>query len=136
MDYLPDTNVWIEVLKGRNPYLVKKFVQVPDDLIASCSIVRAELTHGAKKYDRPEVRQAKVQSLLAPHHSLSFDDRCADKYGEIRHDLEVRGCVISPFDLQIAAIALVHDLTVVTHNTREFKRVTGLKVEDWSLPVE
>ena len=53
------------------------------------------------------------------------------EYGEIRSDLARKGTPIGPNDLMIAAIASVHELTLITHNTREFNRVTGLKVEDW-----
>ena len=136
MDYLLDTNVWIELLRGKNITLALRFAQARPNELRVCSVVRSELMHGAQKYDDPAKRREKVAGILRPRLSLPFDDRCADKYGEIRHDLELRGCVIGPFDLQIAAIALVHDLTVVTNNTKEFKRVEGLLVEDWSVPLE
>ena len=80
----------------------------------------------------PPERRAKVKTILAAYPSLPFDDACADKYAEVRHDLELRNCVIGPYDLQIAAIALVHDLTLVTGNADEFKRVPGLRMVDWS----
>jgi len=62
---------------------------------------------------------------------LSFDDQVAPKYGEVRAYLAARGTSIGPNDVMIASIALVHDLTVVSHNTGEFSRVPGLKLEDW-----
>ena len=62
---------------------------------------------------------------------LPFDEGAAQKYGEIRARLTRQGSLIGPFDLQIAAIALAHDAVLVTHNTEEFGRVAGLKVEDW-----
>jgi tRNA(fMet)-specific endonuclease VapC len=65
---------------------------------------------------------------------LPFDDAAADQYGAIRHDLESIGQVIGPLDIQIAAIALAHGCTLVTHNTAEFSRVQGLRFEDWQLP--
>jgi tRNA(fMet)-specific endonuclease VapC len=61
---------------------------------------------------------------------LPFDDQCARRCAEIRAELERNGRVIGPHDLQIAAIALQHGLTLVTHNTRESSRVSGLKLED------
>ncbi|MDZ7696616.1 MAG: PIN domain-containing protein [Deltaproteobacteria bacterium] len=63
--------------------------------------------------------------------SVPFDDEAARKYGEIRSDLARKGTPIGPNDLMIAAIALAHESVLITHNTREFKRVVGLKVEDW-----
>lgn len=63
--------------------------------------------------------------------SLPFDDRAARMFGTIRADLASLGSPIGPYDLQIAAIAVVNNLTLVTHNTREFSRVSGLVIEDW-----
>ena len=132
MRYLLDSNIWIEVLKAKRVRLVDRFTKTRIDEMATCSPVRAELMHGAEKYVDMEVRKEVVARALGKVASLPFDDRCADRYGIIRHDLERRGCIIGPYDLQIAAIALVHDLTVVTGNVEEFSRVHGLRVEDWS----
>lgn len=132
MRYLLDSNIWIEVLKGKNTRLIDRFTQTLVSDIAACSPVRAELMHGAEKYNDTVERKELVISALAKVVSLPFDDRCADRYGMIRHDLELRRCVIGPMDLQIAAIALVHDLTLVSRNAEEFRRVHGLRVENWS----
>ena len=135
MRYLLDSNVWIKVLQARDLRIVDRFTATEPEDMAACSMVRAELMHGAAKYEDPDLRRSNVELLLARFVSLPFDDRCADVYARIRHDLEKRGCVIGPFDLQIAAVALVHDLTLVIGNLDEFKRVHGLEVEDWSLPM-
>ena len=131
MKLLPDTNIWIELLKQRNIRIASRFAATAVDDIVTCSIVRAELMHGAEKYVNPPARREKARMILAAYTSLAFDDACADKYAQIRHDLEKRACIIGPYDLQIAALALVHDLTVVTGNADEFKRVPGLRVVDW-----
>ena len=68
---------------------------------------------------------------MEPFASLPFDDVCVTAYGRIRAELERMGRPISPNDLMIAAIALTHGLTLVTHNTREFARVVGLSLADW-----
>lgn len=91
----------------------------------------AELLHGARKYEKREDRIARVERTLAPFRSLPFDDAAAREYAEIRDVLETRGAVIGPNDLLIAAIARAHALTLVSNN-REFERVDGLKVEDWT----
>ena len=62
-----------------------------------------------------------------------FDDRCAEEYGLIRADLSSQGKIIGPNDLLIAVIARTHDAVLVTHNTKEFSRLTGLRLEDWQL---
>jgi len=133
MRYLLDSNVWIEVLKAKNFQLIDRFTRTRVDEIAVCAPVRAELMHGAEKYRNVAVRKEEVARTLGKVISLPFDDPCADQYGMIRHDLERRRCIIGPMDLQIAAIALVHDLTLVTGNVVEFSRVTGLKIEDWTV---
>jgi tRNA(fMet)-specific endonuclease VapC len=65
--------------------------------------------------------------------SLPFDGVVAETYGRIRVQLEALGTPIGPNDLQIAAIALANNLILVTHNTREFSRVSGLRYEDWEV---
>lgn len=98
-----------------------------------CSVVVYELRYGAERSSDPPRGHAKLDLFLSPFISLPFDDQCARKCSEIRAELERTGRVIGPHDLQIAAIALQHGLTLVTHNTREFSRVAGLKLEDWEL---
>ncbi len=131
MAYLLDTNSWIDYLKHANsPIRVRLQAERPNNIV-SCSIVRSELFHGALKYGNANRRVALVLATLAPFHSHPFDDSAALEYGRIRHALETAGKIIGPFDLQIAAICLVHGCTLVTMNTGEFSRVTGLSFENW-----
>ena len=69
--------------------------------------------------------------FLSRFHSYEFDDRSAEAAGQLRAALESQGTPIGPYDTQIAAVALVNDLVLVTHNVREFGRVDGLRIEDW-----
>ena len=71
------------------------------------------------------------QRFLAQFVSLPFDDQASMIHGRIRAQLASAGTPIGPYDLQIAAIALGNNLTLVTHNIREFRRVEGLGCEDW-----
>ena len=91
----------------------------------------AELELGAhlspKGYARARA-QIEVFSLLP---QWPFDRASAERYAELRADLQRQGQLIGGHDMQIAAIALVHGLILVTHNTREFSRVSGLRLEDW-----
>ncbi|MDX2138488.1 MAG: hypothetical protein SF123_10370 [Chloroflexota bacterium] len=64
---------------------------------------------------------------------MPFDETAADHFGRIKATLELAGKPVGPYDMQIAAIALVHELIVITHNLREFGRVSGLRVEDWEV---
>lgn len=131
MRYLLDTNACIIYLKGRNDSLKQRLESIPIQEIAVCSIVKAELCFGAMKSANPERNFALQQAFVTQFVSLPFDDLAATTFGVIRAQLETRGVSIGSYDLQIAAIALTHQLILVTHNTREFSRVDGLQVEDW-----
>jgi tRNA(fMet)-specific endonuclease VapC len=130
MAFLPDTNVWISLLKQPGGKLEARIQSQPVAGIFLCAVVKAELWHGAEKFGNRERRLRALQMLFAPFASLPFDDAAARHYGEIRHQLEVQGRVIGPNDLKIAAIARAHGLTVVSADP-EFRRVSGLVVEDW-----
>jgi tRNA(fMet)-specific endonuclease VapC len=132
MGYLLDTNTIIFALKDAQGRSALRIGETAHDDVAICSVVEAELYHGATKYGRPTRRKAALDAFLAPFHSLPFDSACVPQYARIRDHLERRGSRIGANDLLIAAIALTHDLIVVTHNSDEFRRVPGLPVEDWS----
>ncbi len=106
MARLLDTNAWIHYLKNPHSLIRTRLEQLAPADIVSCSIVRAELLHGALKYGQPERRAALVVQTLAPYASLPFGDSAAGHYARLRHDLETRGCIIGPHDLLIAAICL------------------------------
>ena len=77
--------------------------------------------------------QSKLDLFLSPFASLPFDDECGRRCAEVRAELERAGRVIGPHDLQIASIALHHGLTLGTHNTPEFGRISGLRLDDWEI---
>lgn len=131
MTYLLDTNVCIRIINGRSAIARQKLLSHPVEQIIVCSVVRAELFYGASKSQTPEATRLKQDVFLKPFASLPFDDFAAATYGRIRADLEQNGMPIGPLDLQIAAIALTHHLTLVTHNSREFSRIPHLQLEDW-----
>jgi len=106
--------------------------QVPARAVFLCSVVKAELWHGAQKYGNLQRRLAVLDQLFAGYISLPFDDEAARHYGAIRHQLELAGSIIGPHDLQIAAICRARGLTLITSNTAEFGRVGGLSLLDWS----
>jgi tRNA(fMet)-specific endonuclease VapC len=97
-----------------------------------CTIVKAELLFGARKSAKPERNLAALATFFTPFRCLPFDDAAADAYGLVRAELEQRGTPIGPNDLLIASIALSCGLRLVTSNAREFARVPGLAIEDWS----
>ena len=135
MAYLIDTNIFIILLKQRDRggwQLSERLAREEESEILCSAVVAAELWHGAEKYAVPDARRAKLTLLLSPYHSLPFDSRCVPQYAAIRHHLEKQGQLIGGNDLMIAATALAHGLTLVTHNSAEFARVPGLKWEDWA----
>jgi tRNA(fMet)-specific endonuclease VapC len=83
------------------------------------------------KYGNRERRLGLLAEIFSPYASIPFDDAAAEAYATIRHDLEMTGGVIGPYDLMIAATALANSLTLVTHNTAEFGRIVFLQIEDW-----
>ena len=131
MIFLPDTNACITLLRQRDQRLIARWKSVKVTDIVLCSITVYELRYGAQRSFDPSSEHSKLDLFLSPFISLSFDDQCARRCAEVRAELEAKGQVIGPHDLQIAAIALQHQLTLVTHNSREFSRIAGLKLDDW-----
>ncbi|MEW6527539.1 MAG: PIN domain-containing protein [Spirochaetota bacterium] len=96
-----------------------------------CSVVRGELEYGARKSNNPEKTLAILKEFLACFPEISYDSSAAECYGIIRAELEKQGTPIGPYDMQIAAIALANNFTLVTHNIKEFQRIKNLRIEDW-----
>jgi tRNA(fMet)-specific endonuclease VapC len=134
MIYLLDTNACVAYLRGKNPHVRRRILSHASTEICLCSVVKAELYGGALRSAKPTASRAKVDAFTQPYTSLPFDDAAADVFAGIRHHLESLGTPIGPYDLQIAAIALVAGATLVTHNLKEFNRVPGLVCEDWEIP--
>ncbi len=129
--FLLDTNVCIHLLNQAHPGIIQHFRRHQPSEIALCSIVKAELFYGARHSVQVEANLQLLKQFFSPLTSLSFDDRCAQEAGQIRADLAAQGKPIGPNDLLIAATARAHDAVLVTHNTGEFARVTGLRIKDW-----
>lgn len=131
MTHLLDTNACIGYLNGRVPGVRDQLRVRRTRDVAVCSIVKAELFAGAMRSTDPAWTLARQQAFLSQFVSLPFDDQAAEAFGRIKAQLFRLGTPIGPYDMQIAAIALANNLTLVTHNTREFGRVAGLALDDW-----
>lgn len=131
MRYLLDTNTCIRYLTGRSQAVFEHLNTVDPADICVCSIVKLELRYGALRSNNVERTLAEQERFLGHFVSLPFDDEAHLHAAQIRANLAQLGTPIDPYDLLIAAIALANDLTLVTHNTREFHRVAGLQFEDW-----
>lgn len=129
--YLLDTNVWVSYLRSQSQSIMQRMASLSPSDIVLCSVVLGELYYGALKSARPTQNRMAVDALVAPFVCLPFDASEADEYARIRRHLDALGMPIGPYDLQIAAIALTHGCTLVTHNVAEFQRVPNLTIEDW-----
>lgn len=132
--YLLDTDILSNLMK-RSPSntLIAKVAQVPPEQQFTSSITLGELVYGAHRLkERTAVLMQKIEEALLPNLPvLSFDAAAARRYGELRAELERMGTSIGDADMRIAAIALSHDLKVVTGNERHFQRVPELEIENW-----
>jgi tRNA(fMet)-specific endonuclease VapC len=132
MGFLLDTNHCVWLLNASRAALSRKVAALdPGDLAVSV-VTLSELHFGAAKSTHRARNAEKIEALVSSVPVLDFDRRKARVAGEIRSALEKRGTPIGPNDLLIAATALDAGLVLVTNNLREFRRVSGLSVEDWS----
>ncbi len=131
MRLLLDTNTCIEILRGRNAALLAMYAGQPRADIALSAVVRSELLTGALLSAKPDENRRIAEAFCALFPCLPFDAQVADIHAEWHARLRRAGNIIGARDLMIAATALAHKLTVVTHNTDEFRRIDGLVVEDW-----
>ena len=122
MKYMLDTNICIYAIKQEPEVVLQKILKHHPSDICISSITYAELMHG-------------VTLLLSPIQIIDFDSHAAEEYGKIKADLQSQGKIIGPMDLLIASHAKSKGLTIITNNTKEFKRVKQLEVEDWSKPL-
>jgi tRNA(fMet)-specific endonuclease VapC len=132
MKYLLDTNACIQAMRGQSQVTSRLRSHAPDDCGVSMVTV-FELFAGVERCREPEKEGAKVVAFLKPLHLLPFDWDSAIRSAAIRWELEKAGKKIGPYDLQLAGQALALDVILVSHNVREFQRVSGLKLEDWEV---
>jgi len=133
MSFLLDTDTCTAHLK-RPSGLMHRFVQHAGRLFLP-SIVLGELYAWAYHRTHPDPLLKAIETALLPDVVIvDFDETCARRFGQLRGTLLQRGISVSRIDLMIASVALVHGLTVVTHNTADFARVPGLLLDDWLMP--
>ena len=127
-----DTNTLIYFFKGLGNVASHLYACDPQE-IAIPAVGLYELHVGIQKSTHPDKRKAQLATLLSLSQVqvLPFDNQAAETSAKIRVLLESKGTPIGPYDIQIAGTALAHNATLVTHNTKEFNRVDGLKLVDW-----
>lgn len=131
--YLLDTNICIFAIKKRPEIVLKKLKEKISDGIYISSLTVAELEFGVENSKRIEKNRIALIKFLSIFNILNFDDTDAIDYGRLKTDLRKQGRIIGPIDMLLAAQALNKELILVTNNVKEFERVKGLKIEDWSI---
>jgi tRNA(fMet)-specific endonuclease VapC len=113
--------------------LAHRFIQYSGGLTIA-SVTLAELYAGAYKRPQPARLLALIGDLLRDVTVLDFDAACAEQFGRVHGGLLRQGIQVPTADLMIAAVALTHNLTLVTHNTADYQHVPGLRLDDWLSP--
>lgn len=131
MRWMLDTDICIALIKGRSDRVIKKLRGKSVGQVGLSSITLAELQFGVARSAQPRMAADALFEFLLPLDIAAFDAEAAQEYGLVRAALAAKGTPIGPQDTLIAAHARSLDAVLVTHNTREFDRVPGLRVEDW-----
>lgn len=131
MKLMLDTNICIYIIKQRPESVLERFAPHPVGDIGISVITLAELEYGASKSGNPARNREALEQFVSPLEVAAFDQPATVTYGKIRTVLEKKGRPIGPMDMLIAAHALSLEARLVTNNAKEFKRVPGLRVENW-----
>lgn len=132
MRYLLDTNIVSYYLRRASPALEERMNEgLKRRHMAISVITRAELRFGQMGLPPQDRRRPLIDGFLLQLPSMEWNSDAADRYGAIKHTLKTQGTPIGELDTQIAAHALAEKLILVTHNTRHFEKIPGLKLEDW-----
>lgn len=132
--FMLDTDMCSYIMKRSQPLVLKRLQSVAVSDVCMSVITKAELLYGVMVSPRPAQDGAALEALLPYVEALPFGQEAAQHYAEVRADLKRRGMMIGANDLFIAAHARALDLTLVTNNTAEFERVSGLRLESWLTP--
>ena len=131
MTYYLDTNICINIMRGKMPRTYEMILGMDANDIKIASVVAGELYYGAEHSRNPQSMCADVDAFVAPFEVVPFDGDAAREYARIRHQLATEGQLIGGNDMLIAATARARGGTVVTFNRGEFDRIRALSVETW-----
>ena len=130
LKYMLDTNIVIYVIKNR-PSKLKALFKRNSGLMCISAVTFGELVYGAEKSAQTERNLADIEAMAARLEVLSLDISAATHFGQLRAELAKSGKQIGPYDQMIAGHARSLGLILVTNNTKEFKRVPGLRIDNW-----
>ena len=131
LKYLLDTNIVIYTMKNR-PQQVKKRFEQYNGRMGISTVTIGELVFGAEHSQQVERNLADIEAMVARLEVLPFDINAAYHFGQLRSSLYRVGKPIGPYDMMIAAQAVASGLKLATNNVKEFERIPGLQLEDWS----
>jgi len=131
MMYLLDTNICIYLINRRPENVVNHIKLLHPHQIKLSAISIAELEYGVSKSKNRDKNRNALVNFASAFDIIDFNDEDAEVYGLIRANLEKKGLVIGPYDMQIAAQAISRDIILVTNNTKEFERIENIKLENW-----
>jgi len=131
MTYLLDSNICIYIINQNPKQVVDHIKKLKVHQVKLSSISLAELEYGVSKSRNREKNRNALINFASAFDIVDFNDNDAEVYGLIRAELEQKGQVIGPYDMQIAAQAITRDLMLVTNNIAEFSRIPKLKIENW-----
>ena len=130
--YLLDTNICIYIRQSRPEQVLRRFRKLRPGEAALSVITYGELLYGAAKSAHKTTALERLRELVQLLPALPLPETAAETYGTIRAELELKGEMIGNNDLWIAAHALASGLILVTNNEKEFRRVRGLKIQNWA----
>ncbi len=131
--YLLDTNICIFAIKNKSEKVLKRIKENFANGIYISSLTVAELEFGVENSQKIEQNRFALLKFLSIFNILNFDDSDAVDYGRLKADLKKHGRIIGPIDMLLAGQALNKNLILVTNNIKEFERVNGLSIEDWTI---
>jgi len=132
MNYMLDTDT-VSLIIRKYPSVIEKLIKHEDDEICISTITYAELCYGLEKKGSVRLFN-EIMSIIRKFTIVDFDNSQAELYGKIRVGLEKSGTPLGDMDMLIAASALTAGAILITHNTKHFSKINGLKVEDWYKP--
>ena len=132
MNYMLDINIIAYAINKRPERALRRLMEHSPEELCISAITLAELEYGAANSSRPERNRLALLSFLSRIQVIPFDAQSARAYGDIRFALKKAGRMVGANDLLIAAHAKSLGMTLVTNNTREFERVEGLLLENWT----
>jgi tRNA(fMet)-specific endonuclease VapC len=133
MKYMLDTNICVGLIRKKPAQLIERLTSHAPGEVGVSIITVAELSFGAQKSAKPKHNLLALEQFLLPLEIADFDEPASNAYGLIRADLEKSGKMIGSMDMLIAAHAVSLEVILVTNNTREFKRIPNLIIEDWMI---